>query len=67
MTLPADYAERMAHELKIMEQMGFPTYFLVVWDYIRFARDKNIPVGPGRGQPPVPWWPTAWGSPTSTR
>ena len=47
--LPADYAERMAHELKIMEQMGFPTYFLVVWDYIRFARDKNIPVGPGRG------------------
>ena len=47
--LPVDYAERMAHELKIMEQMGFPTYFLVVWDYIRFAREKNIPVGPGRG------------------
>ena len=47
--LPDDYAERMAHELKIMEQMGFPTYFLVVWDYIRFAREKNIPVGPGRG------------------
>ena len=47
--LPDDYAERMAHELKIMEQMGFPTYFLVVWDYIRFAREQNIPVGPGRG------------------
>ena len=46
---PDDYSERMAHELKIMEQMGFPTYFLVVWDYIRFAREKNIPVGPGRG------------------
>ena len=29
--------------------MGFPTYFLVVWDYIRFAREQNIPVGPGRG------------------
>ena len=29
--------------------MGFPTYFLVVWDYIRFAREKGIPVGPGRG------------------
>ena len=43
------YAERMAYELKIMEQMGFPTYFLVVWDYIRFAREQNIPVGPGRG------------------
>ena len=47
--LPDDYSERMAHELKIMEQMGFPTYFLVVWDYIRFAREQNIPVGPGRG------------------
>ena len=43
------YAERMAYELMIMEQMGFPTYFLVVWDYIRFAREQNIPVGPGRG------------------
>jgi DNA polymerase-3 subunit alpha len=32
-----------------MEQMGFPTYFLVVWDYIRFARENGIPVGPGRG------------------
>ncbi|WP_115023367.1 DNA polymerase III subunit alpha [Synechococcus sp. UW69] len=47
--LPDDYAERMSHELKIMEQMGFPTYFLVVWDYIRFAREQSIPVGPGRG------------------
>merc|ERR1711965_577848 len=46
---PDNYSERMAHELKIMEQMGFPTYFLVVWDYIRFAREKSIPVGPGRG------------------
>ena len=35
--------------LEVMEQMGFPTYFLVVWDYIRFARDNGIPVGPGRG------------------
>ena len=43
------YGDRMIHELKIMEQMGFPTYFLVVWDYIRFARERNIPVGPGRG------------------
>ena len=43
------YADRMSHELQIMEQMGFPTYFLVVWDYIRFAREQNIPVGPGRG------------------
>jgi DNA polymerase-3 subunit alpha len=44
-----EYGERLAFELQVMEQMGFPTYFLVVWDYIRFARDNGIPVGPGRG------------------
>ncbi len=43
------YAERLHYELGVMEQMGFPTYFLVVWDYIRFAREQGIPVGPGRG------------------
>ena len=44
-----NYKERLDYELKVIEQMGFPTYFLVVWDYIRFAREQNIPVGPGRG------------------
>jgi DNA polymerase III subunit alpha len=44
-----DYQERLDYELKMIEQMGFSTYFLVVWDYIKFARDKGIPVGPGRG------------------
>jgi len=44
-----EYGERLSFELQVMEQMGFPTYFLVVWDYIRFARDNGIPVGPGRG------------------
>ncbi len=43
------YGERLTFELQVMEQMGFPTYFLVVWDYIRFARDNGIAVGPGRG------------------
>ncbi len=43
------YGERLAFELDVMDQMGFPTYFLVVWDYIRFARDNGIAVGPGRG------------------
>ncbi len=43
------YGERLAFELQVMEQMGFPTYFLVVWDYIRYAREHGIPVGPGRG------------------
>jgi DNA polymerase III subunit alpha len=43
------YQERLDYELKMMQQMGFATYFLVVWDYIKFARDNGIPVGPGRG------------------
>jgi len=44
-----DYRDRLDYELQIIHQMGFSTYFLVVWDYIKFARDNNIPVGPGRG------------------
>ncbi len=43
------YRERLEYELQMMQQMGFATYFLVVWDYIKFARDRGIPVGPGRG------------------
>ncbi|ADI65572.1 trans-splicing intein-formed DNA polymerase III subunit alpha N-terminal partner DnaE-N [Trichormus azollae] len=43
------YKERLEYELKMLQRMGFSTYFLVVWDYIKFARDNNIPVGPGRG------------------
>ncbi len=44
-----EYKERLEYELKMMQQMGFSTYFLVVWDYIKYARDQGIPVGPGRG------------------
>lgn len=43
------YKERIEYELKMMQRMGFSTYFLVVWDYIKYARDHDIPVGPGRG------------------
>ncbi|WP_317134516.1 DNA polymerase III subunit alpha [Leptolyngbya sp. 7M] len=43
------YRERLEYELEMMHQMGFDAYFLVVWDYIKFARDNGIPVGPGRG------------------
>ncbi len=43
------YKERLDYELKMIQQMGFSTYFLVVWDYIKYARDHSIPVGPGRG------------------
>ncbi|MBV5261550.1 DNA polymerase III subunit alpha [Synechococcus moorigangaii CMS01] len=43
------YRERLEYELQMMQQMGFSTYFLVVWDYVKYARDNDIPVGPGRG------------------
>ncbi|MGK7932534.1 MAG: DNA polymerase III subunit alpha [Microcystaceae cyanobacterium] len=43
------YKERLEYELKMLQKMGFSTYFLVVWDYIKHARDHKIPVGPGRG------------------
>ena len=41
--------ERMTHELDIIDKMGFTDYFLIVWDFIRFARQNGITVGPGRG------------------
>ncbi len=44
-----EYADRLVYELEMLQRMGFSAYFLVVWDYIKFARDANIPVGPGRG------------------
>ncbi len=43
------YKERVEFELNVMQQAGFSSYFLVVWDYIKYARDQKIPVGPGRG------------------
>ena len=46
---PADYESRLQRELGMIKDMGFSGYFLIVWDFIRFAREKNIPVGPGRG------------------
>ncbi len=46
---PQSYKERLELELKIIKEMGFSSYFLIVWDFIRFAKDKGIPVGPGRG------------------
>ena len=45
----SEYEERLDFELKIIEQMGFPGYFLIVADFIKWAKEKDIPVGPGRG------------------
>ena len=44
-----DYQERLDFELGIIERMGFPGYFLIVADFIKYAKDNHIPVGPGRG------------------
>jgi DNA polymerase-3 subunit alpha len=47
--IPADALERLAFELKVICDMGFASYFLITWDLIKYARDNNIRVGPGRG------------------
>ena len=45
----SEYHERLDYELGVIKSMGFVDYFLIVWDFIRFARENGIPVGPGRG------------------
>ena len=45
----SEYEERLEREIRTIQQMKFPGYFLIVWDFVRFAKQKNIPVGPGRG------------------
>ncbi|NWN83305.1 MAG: DNA polymerase III subunit alpha [Halomonas sp.] len=47
--IDARYRERLDFELDIIIQMGFPGYFLIVMDFIQWAKDNNVPVGPGRG------------------
>ena len=44
-----EYDERLAIELKVINDMGFPGYFLIVMEFIQWSKDNNIPVGPGRG------------------
>ena len=44
-----DYEQRLSREISIIRQMQFAGYFLIVWDFIRYAKERNIPVGPGRG------------------
>ncbi|MFO7760291.1 MAG: DNA polymerase III subunit alpha [Desulfobia sp.] len=44
-----EYRKRLKREIKIIKDMGFPTYFLIVADFINWAKGQNIPVGPGRG------------------
>lgn len=42
-------SERLDYELGVITKMGFSSYFLIVWDFVKYARDRGIPVGPGRG------------------
>src|ERR1700690_3344261 len=44
-----EYSERLDREIRMIQQMKFSGYFLIVWDFIRFAKSRGIPVGPGRG------------------
>lgn len=46
---PESIVERAKYELGVINQMGFPAYFLITWDFIHFAKTHDIPVGPGRG------------------
>ena len=47
--VPENYLKRLEYELSVIDEMGFNDYFLIVADFIRFAKSKGIPVGPGRG------------------
>ena len=47
--IPSYYQERLEYELSIIKKMEFCNYFLIVWDYVKFAKKNNILVGPGRG------------------
>ncbi|MFN2500524.1 MAG: DNA polymerase III subunit alpha [Pyrinomonadaceae bacterium] len=44
-----EYEDRLNIEIETIRKMGFPGYFLIVWDFIKYAREQGIPVGPGRG------------------
>ena len=46
---PESYRERLEYEIGVISRMGYVNYYLIVWDFIRFAKESGIPVGPGRG------------------
>ncbi len=47
--VPAEARERLEFELGVIAEMGFPSYFLIVWDFVKYAKENGIAVGPGRG------------------
>ena len=46
---PESYVKRLEYEIDVISRMGYVNYYLIVWDFIRFAKESGIPVGPGRG------------------
>ncbi len=46
---PSEYSDRLEYEMSVIEKMGYIDYFLIVWDFIHYAKSQGIPVGPGRG------------------
>ena len=46
---PQEYLERLEYEIGVISRMGYVNYYLIVWDFIRYAKEHGIPVGPGRG------------------
>lgn len=46
---PAAYRQRLDYELDVIRTMGYVDYYLIVWDFVHYAKSQNIPVGPGRG------------------
>ena len=46
---PESYMERLEYEIGVISRMGYVNYYLIVWDFIRYAKEQGIPVGPGRG------------------
>ena len=48
-SIPEEYQKRAEYELGVIKKMGYVDYYLIVWDYIHYAKTHNIPVGPGRG------------------
>jgi len=54
-----DYQTRLASEIAMIKQMGFAGYFLIVWDFVRYAKETRFPLVPAAVRRPVPWSPTA--------
>ena len=46
---PKEYVDRLEYEISVISRMGYVNYYLIVWDFIRYAKENGIPVGPGRG------------------